>query len=350
MILIFAGAGASKATNPDEYPTTIEFYERIDPRVKSDGLFRNVEGYITHTKKGEEVIVDIEEILWSLKALTEFAEDLGDRESLIGWFLSDAKILKSNKKTYDLTPLVHAAPDIKEHITKTISDINSQVYSFYARLPTEEELSNAWLPLLQQVLDTGDRIEIFTTNYDQVIEEAIDLIGKKADLPMISTGRVNAVQPYLDLSVWEESTQNDYPKSKGGGLLTKLHGSIDWSRDEGKIFVGTPLFSGEHRRQVIIYPGYKGVVDQEPFKIFHEHFRRALSNSTILLFIGFSFRDPYINDILLSSTSDSASIITINPSGIRDGNPFPIENVKAINDGFNLNSVNKFLDDILILR
>ena len=33
-ILIFAGAGASKAVSPDDYPTTVEFFKRLPKKFE----------------------------------------------------------------------------------------------------------------------------------------------------------------------------------------------------------------------------------------------------------------------------------------------------------------------------
>ena len=65
MILIFAGAGASKAVSPTTYPTTIEFFEKLPDNIKSNAIFKNLEGYLRQgTPQGAPI--DIEEILWTI--------------------------------------------------------------------------------------------------------------------------------------------------------------------------------------------------------------------------------------------------------------------------------------------
>lgn len=61
MILIFAGAGASKAVDPTTYPTTVEFFEKLPDNIKSNSIFKNLEGYLRQGKpKGASI--DVEEI------------------------------------------------------------------------------------------------------------------------------------------------------------------------------------------------------------------------------------------------------------------------------------------------
>lgn len=105
MIVIFAGAGASKATNSEVYPTTIEFLEKLPEDITSDQLFTYVQNYLRF-EGGEDSVIDIEEVLWALHDLSEFALHMNDQKTVIGWFLTGARILKSIGKNYDLNPLL----------------------------------------------------------------------------------------------------------------------------------------------------------------------------------------------------------------------------------------------------
>ncbi len=352
MKLIFAGAGASRATAPDKYPTTVEFFEKLLPRTKNDELFVTVEAHLRRTKStggatNEQIIIDIEDVLWTLEELGKFAHDVTDTATLIGGMLADGK-LHSSMGT-DRKIVTAMGPKLQDRVDKLTDEINELVYSLYSQLPSKEEMSTCWLPLLQTLLDTGERIEIATTNYDMVMERCSEYLRDNTSLPTIETGRVAEIQSHLDTSVWNQTdAQTSQLDSKGGGLLTKLHGSIDWTRDGQRTYVGTPLFGGDHSRQVIIYPGYKGAIGESPFDLFHEHLARVVSNARDLVFIDFAFRDDAINELLESRTAPTAKIYTINPSGIPDGIPFAHDRVTHIDDGFNLDSVNELLDQIVL--
>lgn len=236
---------------------------------------------------------------------------------------------------------------MNEHIGRFTNRINAQVYEYYSPLPSDEDLNAAWTPLLQILLDTQEWIEIFTTNYDQVIEAAIQLLVEKTSVPEIKTGRVATVRTFLDLSTWQSSMGDDYRTQRGGGLLTKLHGSVDWSKQDETIYVGTPLFSGDHQRQVIIYPGIKGSPRTKPFDVFHDHFGRVLSVASSVVFIGFAFRDEYINEVIRSSVPSRTKIISVNPSGLPAEFPLEARRALEVKAGFDLNSVNKIIDELV---
>jgi hypothetical protein len=86
--------------------------------------------------------------------------------------------------------------------------------------------------------------------------------------------------------------------------------------------VGHFDFDGNHEKRSIIYPGFKGRPSDVPFAGFHEYFKRRVSKVTHMLFIGFAFRDEYINELLRGWTSPTASIAIIDP--VRPATtPFP---------------------------
>jgi hypothetical protein len=324
MIVIFAGAGASKAVNPQYYPTTIEYFERLPESIVSNPLFQNVLGLLKH-RKGDEAVVDIEEVLWILDDLGKFVHDIGDETTVTGWFINQGRLWQSlGQPAPNWKSLVDAAKRVIPAKNDLVDEINLDVYNHYARLPSDTELEECWLPLLRELLDRGQWLELFTTNYDRVLEQAIAVLSEDDTHPELQTGRVNEVNTYLDLSIWEEKPDEDLGSRSNGGLLTKLHGSVDWVRGEDRIFVGTPIFMGDHSRQAIIYPGFKGNSPLPPFSLFHDHFSRALRSAdiVIVIVIGFSFRDDYINDLFSKSTRSDAKIFIVDPSDELAGVPF----------------------------
>jgi hypothetical protein len=349
MIAIFAGAGASYATNPDEYPTTLEFRKKLDERITSDPLFLNIDSHLKKIK-GKEATNDIEEILWVLSELDGFVEKARDDRSTVGWFLRDPRIMRHLEQNVNFTPLVRHANELANEFDEFRGKINQQVYDFYSRTPTDEELNKAWVPLLQALSHPNLRLEVFTTNYDQIIEGALQVIRRlEADISISDGVAREVVNPYLDTPRWEVTFTENSTNLPRNGLLTKLHGSVNWSRRPGEptIYCGAPAFVGDHEREVIIYPGHKGPSPDPPFDLFHDHFRRVVKAARAILFIGFAFRDDYINDILRNATPRETKLILINPSGKPDSFPLRGHNVKVIKKGFDEESVNEATDFIL---
>ena len=202
----------------------------------------------------------------------------------------------------------------------------------------------------------GVPIEVFTTNYDLVLESAIAYCEKAK----IDHGRhrdeINS-QTGINEMVWKDlEMYGDFH-----GRLTKLHGSIDWRwRDKTKkdgIVVANIGPEEDPSDHPIIWPGPEKNVLQPPFDLFHRHFERVVDKATIIIFIGFSFRDDHINQVLRSALGPG------NPGKIKFVvykkedketainqevriNSILGENVKYEKMGLNLNSVKKILTEI----
>ena len=353
MILIFAGAGASKAVDPTIYPTTIEFFEKLPDKIKSNDIFKNLEGYLRQGKP-KDAPLDIEEILWAIYELEDFSAAISNKGNLIGWFLNDLKLLQSLGGNYDVNPLKNVAKDLVDKAFQLTRQISEQVYSFYADPPNQRNLETNWLPLLRNLGKRKEQIEIFTTNYDVVIETAINILAQENDLVKIKTGRVNTVQPYLDTALWEEQKDKE-----NFGLLTKLHGSIDWSRSVNTIFVGTPLYTGDPGRHVILYPGYKDgyypsnsttrkrdISFGPPINLFHQHFEKTLEKSNLVIFIGFAFRDNHINELIVNKISSNATVYVIDPREKIENITIPASKTIHIKKGFDENAVQELIDKL----
>lgn len=80
---IFAGAGASKAIDPDQYPTTVEFFDRLPISVTTNLLFESVVALLMQDDKNR--ILDIEIILWELSELLSFCEQVSNQEEFPAW-------------------------------------------------------------------------------------------------------------------------------------------------------------------------------------------------------------------------------------------------------------------------
>ena len=64
MILVFVGAGGSAAVDPEQYPTTVEFFKRLPPEITGDSLFQLVCEFLRTQRRDEQI--DIEKVLWTL--------------------------------------------------------------------------------------------------------------------------------------------------------------------------------------------------------------------------------------------------------------------------------------------
>jgi hypothetical protein len=343
--VIFAGAGASKAINANEYPTADEFFRRLPPEIKQDTVFDLAANYLLlNVTKGEGP--DVEQLLWVLRELDTFLRAASDVHGVAGWMLNKVWFARQFGVTSDTAELPKHAAELREHVSQIIGTINACVYEFYATLPADHELEPNWLALLRPLLSSDVPVELFTTNYDLNIEATLEILYGSANPPkqQIGTGRGAGLYRVLTEYLWARKPEHKLPEP--AGLLTKLHGSVDWSRGREGILVGDPLFKGAHERHVILYPGFKGAPTEKPFTLFHDYFAGALSSASFILFIGFAFRDEYINDLLQRFTSTHAKILVIDPAPQLSRVPFAEGRVMHLSKPFNLESVSLALNTI----
>ena len=163
-------------------------------------------------------------------------------------------------------------------------------------------------------------IEIFTTNYDLVIETAIDQHNKENqnEIQLGHCWKGNR-QKILNIDEW----QNKELFTFGNVILTKLHGSIDWKWRDDEVLQSDIMYAGNHERHPILYPGFKGAPSKPIFQAFHSHLSRSLSAADHIIFIGFAFRDSYINDLLDRSITNNTPILVIDPNENLAFDPLP---------------------------
>jgi SIR2-like protein len=135
----------------------------------------------------------------------------------------------------------------------------------------------------------------------------------------------------------------------------KLHGSIDWWLNEHGIIVRS--LQKENPFEVLtdrtmIYPIYEKFVSKDPFFALYQYFRRMLFKEDILIVVGFSFRDPSINNAIvdwLSTRPYSRLLIVASEKnqnkirGIFNDNP----RIQFINANFGQDGFINSLEDVL---
>ena len=130
-------------------------------------------------------------------------------------------------------------------------------------------------------------IEVFTTNYDLLIEQAFE----KLCIPYFD-GFAGALKPSFDLQAIEE---DKLPCR--WARLWKLHGSINWLLADNRVFRG--IGNGERR---VIHPSHLKYHESRrmPYLAMMDRLRRFMRNSSaVLILCGYSFRDEHINEVIV---------------------------------------------------
>lgn len=162
------------------------------------------------------------------------------------------------------------------------------------------------------------KLTFFSTNYDTLLEDALGL-EKFTVVDGFSGGAIAYWNPQFEFQ-----DTNSFPNKC---LLYKLHGSIDWQRDEKKGLVrtryGTKYLA--NTSDIMIYPQATKYVEtqKDPFSYLFNGFRNALNSTddNVLITCGYSFGDDHINaeiEAALSSKNNRTTIIAFaqeNPDG-----------------------------------
>src|SRR5829696_9086253 len=86
MILVFAGAGASKALDPQGYPTTEEFFKKLPKEIRSNQLFAGLEQFLRQQLNAD--VIDIEQWLWASAEARQALEALESTKHPTGWMFA----------------------------------------------------------------------------------------------------------------------------------------------------------------------------------------------------------------------------------------------------------------------
>lgn len=150
----------------------------------------------------------------------------------------------------------------------------------------------------------GWPIEIFTTNYDLLLEKAMEEVG----VPYFD-GFVGSVTPFFVPETVEADNTKTYEgicPPRAWTRLWKMHGSVNWylreTANSGKKHV-TRLseIASPEGEELMIFPSREKYIESRklPFLAYQDRLRRFLSSGEAVLFIiGYSFSDEHLNEII----------------------------------------------------
>lgn len=295
------GAGISCNSNiPLMYPLT----DRVKKIIIDSKDKKNNEIYDLLTKELQDNC-HIEHYLSHIGDLIALADRSKSKTSMV------------EKKAFSKDEYLHLYKSI-------ISAIGETVRYGYSKDGTTEKIGTAEKPIVEiehhlrfveaiystrSNLLSRSKLTFFTTNYDTLLEDALGL-EKFTVVDGFSGGAVGYWNP-----IYEFKDFNSMPNKC---LLYKLHGSIDWQRDEKKGLVrsryGTKYL--DNTMDIMIYPQASKYVEtqKDPFTYLFNGFRDALNSieDNVLITCGYSFGDDHINaeiEAALSSRHNRTTII-----------------------------------------
>ena len=251
----------------------------------------------------------------SAKASGREKGNIEDQIRVANDLLRGLKILQENDK----------ATKLEQDLNSIISNFANSILNSENGIAASEEdkRENAYRILVNFLLSfasrTGnkERLNIFTTNYDRLIEVGAELAGIHlmdrfvgTMMPIFRSSRLN-----LDIHYNPPGIRGEPRYLEGVARLTKLHGSVDWVQNGGEIrriglpfgansiapYLQAPGLYGADVLQLMIYPN--SAKDREtaeyPYVELFRDFAASICrpNSTLVTY-GYGFADEHINRVI----------------------------------------------------
>src|ERR1044072_4095894 len=222
------------------------------------------------------------------------------QQSAPGMFDNQLKDAVLNSESFDsagklitglvtsLTKVTPTGEAYKELARAMLSELRNLIW-------TTPKDASYLVPLVADLVE-GTPVAIATLNYDLTIEQAAE---------QASVSCTTGIEQWLQDGDWH------WPDS--GVRLLKLHGSINWvwerqEHQDGQLPIDAIRITDEPAndwdRPAVVF-GQRGKLRAEgPFLPLLAEFERHLSQSKHLLVVGYSFRDPHVNEVIRRWTSE----------------------------------------------
>ena len=257
-------------------------------------------------KSGCDIIKQLyKELLPRDNKLRRIAKDK-DIEAFLSHILLVEKI--SEEKASRLKPL-------REQLEKIIRD------ACQLELDSSNAPHKTFLDKITARKASEPRVQLFTTNYDTLFEQAAQeggyavIDGFSFTFPRTFSGR------YFDYDIVQrERTRLKDEESFVSKVfhLYKMHGSLTWEKTEQGIVQQV----NSTESPLIVYPAsdkYESSYEQPYFEMM-SRFQQALrKENTLLIVLGFGFRDKHIQNVILEAVNQNPSfqlvIVNYNAGG-----------------------------------
>ncbi len=154
-------------------------------------------------------------------------------------------------------------------------------------------------------IDRKVAIEIFTTNYDLLMEEALEDL----EVPYFD-GFVGARRSFFDLRAMEDNLIPIH-----WSRLWKIHGSINWyheeNKNEKKVYRSSEI---KKNASHLIYPSHLKYEESRkmPYLALIDQLSRFIrKKSSFLILSGYSFNDAHLNDTIINALKSNPTAMVL---------------------------------------
>jgi hypothetical protein len=250
----------------------------------------------------------------SAKAAGRKTDNLEDQLRVANELLRGLEILKEDSANALRTELEAGLGEFAKSI------LESEVRIASAERDKCEQAFNILVTFLMSFASrTGvrDRLNVFTTNYDRLIEAGAELAGLHlldrflgTLMPIFRSSRLD-----LDMHYNPPGIRGEPRYLEGVARFTKLHGSVDWVQVEKDIrriglpfgaaelapFLKAPGLNGATAHKLMIYPNAakdRETADYPYVELFRDFAAAVCRPNSTLVTYGYSFGDEHINRVI----------------------------------------------------
>jgi hypothetical protein len=259
---------------------------RVNRSGNDEPLIPDINGMTVHVSK----ILEASDKKDLFKLLSSHFIDDGRSKPNIESLLSHIRSLR----------LVAGNDSVRGCKAKDLEDLDTKVCDAVAdsadqRLPNKNTPYHklaAWIGAIQRTFS----VEIFTTNYDLLTEQALE----ENRVPYFD-GFVGSYKTFFDLQAMEDDRLPER-----WARLWKIHGSLNWFEE-----AGGAVHRGDVRgKRRVIYPSHLKYDESRrmPYLAMMDRLRAFLKQSTAVLIIsGYSFSDNHLNEAIVQGLQGNAT-------------------------------------------
>ncbi|PPZ91910.1 hypothetical protein C3729_07590 [Cloacibacterium normanense] len=214
---------------------------------------------------------------------TDTVENILNKTQQLKVLLNSGKVINTLKEQH----IIDIEKEIKKTIFKELSiEINTDNFNKLV----------VWLNFINKDYEK----EIFTLNYDLLVEQALE----KVSLPYFS-GFIGNVKPFF-ITDSVDDFQGLYVK-QSWVKLWKLHGSLNFVKGvDDRIYIDNDKNTASEN--LLIYPSMDKYLSSRraPYISYLDRFRKYLIDKEKILFVlGYSFGDDHINEVIVNGLNNN---------------------------------------------
>lgn len=323
-IALLAGAGLCKDAN---FPTSVELAQELKSTLTT--LCGGIDGDVVQPISRQEAARYLA-AYHLLDGGIRFQRGIRDRDPAVSINIEQFALAADEVRTRfksELGPYISGWHDRLGQLERDCPNLFGSFLEFiYSQIQHWLFLDPPRLNLLPyirnlvEVCHEGIGVDIFTLNYDLCIETALEQFAA-----------MDVVNGFTEEGGWQPSR---FDTGEHAVRLYKLHGSLDWVEDE-EYGVCSLTFPRHLRaddlemlnlKPLLIFGTANKLSPREPFLTLAHVFAQSILHTSLLVVIGYSFGDDYVNQIIRQGVERNPRlrVLIVDPSAeeVIGGQPY----------------------------